>query len=549
MTIHRRHRALGSFLLPVIAALLPSAGFAQTITEVPLHEGARPGKIVASPDGNLWFTVGVRATTTSERGIGRMTTSGSYVDFPIEDASVAGINDLATGPDGNLWFTQSDIDGGHASINRMTPAGVLTRFPLPGGGFPLGITGGPDGNVWFTLLEATQIGRITPGGVITLFSLSGVATPLAITAGPDGNLWFTAGLNRIGRITTSGVFDLWPTAGNPRDITAGPDGNLWFTEFQNNIGRITPQGVVTEFPVPEPGFEIVTGADGNLWFTRGFWLGRITTSGVVTEVQLPEPAFSLTAGADGNLWFTETGVGRIGRLSFASAPAIDLRVLPVVGSTSGVGGSFFRTSVQLHNSGTAPSSGGIRFHPSGTAGSSADPVSTFTLAPGETRTIPDLLPAMNLTGLGSADVFLTAGNAPLVTARVFNDAGTAGTTGFALSAMRPQDAVSAGRHGVLLIPADLVNYRLNVGLRTLDANVSMTLTVRNAAGAVAATVPKFFPAIYHEQQAATAFLNGLPLPAGGSITVSVEAGSAIVYGATVDNRTGDPSLQIAAPAP
>lgn len=44
-------------------------------------------------------------------------------------------------------------------------------------------------------------------------------------------------------------------------------------------------------------------------------------------------------------------------------------------------------------------------------------------------------------------------------------------------------------------------------------------------------------------------LNGLPLPAGGSIMELVESGSAFVYGATVDNRTGDPSLQIAAPAP
>jgi hypothetical protein len=73
--------------------------------------------------------------------------------------------------------------------------------------------------------------------------------------------------------------------------------------------------------------------------------------------------------------------------------------------------------------------------------------------------------------------------------------------------------------------------------------------VRNAAGAISAVVPKFFPAVYHEQQTASAFLNGLPLPPGGSITALVESGSVIVYGATVDNRTGDPSLQIASAAP
>ena len=45
------------------------------------------------------------------------------------------------------------------------------------------------------------------------------------------------------------------------------------------------------------------------------------------------------------------------------------------------------------------------------------------------------------------------------------------------------------------------------------------------------------------------FFNNNPfndlIPAGGSITITVNAGAAIFYGATVDNTTGDPSLQIA----
>jgi hypothetical protein len=79
---------------------------------------------------------------------------------------------------------------------------------------------------------------------------------------------------------------------------------------------------------------------------------------------------------------------------------------------------------------------------------------------------------------------------------------------------------------------------MNLGVRTLGATLT-TIMVRNASGVVAAVVP--FPAVYHKQQAASPFRNGLPLPAGGSITVTVEAGMAIFYGATVDNRTGDPS--------
>src|ERR1700731_2568477 len=73
----------------------------------------------------------------------------------------------------------------------------------------------------------------------------------SITAGPDGALWFTEGnANKIGRITTAGVFTEFPvpTANSfPAGITAGPDGNLWFVEAIGNIGRITTTGVVAEF--------------------------------------------------------------------------------------------------------------------------------------------------------------------------------------------------------------------------------------------------------------------------------------------------------------
>jgi hypothetical protein len=259
----------------------------------------------------------------------------------------------------------------------------------------------------------------------------------------------------------------------------------------------------------------------------------------------------ITSGPDGNIWFTESNRNQIGRITTALATD-EMLILPVVGSTLGVGGSFFRTSVQLHNSGTTYSNGGIQFHPSGTTGGPQDPVLPFTLAPGETLTIPDLLPAMERSGLGSADVSLTlgsAGNLPVVSARVFNDAGLAGTTGFVLNGFPAEEALRLGERGVLLVPSDLTDFRLNLGVRTLNADVALTVTVRYSHGGVAAVVSKFFPAVYHQQQPADTFLEGFSPPPGSSITVSVEAGAAIVYGAVVDNRTGDPSMQIAGATP
>jgi hypothetical protein len=320
-------------------------------------------------------------------------------------------------------------------------------------------------------------------------------------------------------MTTGGViteFSIPTTGSNPRGITAGPDGNLWFTEeFGNKIGRITPDGVITEFPIPTPGSRPV---------------------GIAT-------------GPDGNIWFTEATANKIGRLSLHSAPAIDLRILPVVGSTAGAGGSFFKTSVQVHNSTSSSIAGRITFLRSGASGNGSAPALSYELAPGQTRSIDDLLPEMGQEGLGSADIEVTAGEVPVTTVRVFNDAGAQGTTGFTEEPTRAEDALRPEVSGVLLVPADLVRFRFNLGVRTLTAESTATLTLRDASGAVLETALRTFPAIYHEQRSAGEFLGVSTLPAGGSIGISMTSGSAVFYGATVDNTTGDPSLQIARPAP
>jgi hypothetical protein len=216
-----------------------------------------------------------------------------------------------------------------------------------------------------------------------------------------------------------------------------------------------------------------------------------------------------------------------------------------VGSTAGVGVSFFRTSVQLHNSTGATIAGRIVFHPSGVSGNATDPALAYTLSPGQTQSIADLLPAMGRSGLGSADIEATSGSIPAATVRVFNDAGAAGTTGFTEELMRAEEALRPGNFAVLLLPADPTNFRFNVGVRTLAEGATATLTLRDSSAAILATVPRTFPATYHEQQTAGAFLGVSTLPAGGSIEIAVTSGAALFYGATVDNRTGDPSLQIA----
>jgi streptogramin lyase len=550
-------------LLPIVMAFLggPVAHVtAQVITEFVLPAGGNPSGITTGPDGNVWFTV-----TDSQHfngSIGRITPGGVLTQFPQLNPAPSFI---VTGPDRNLWFTQDDgCDDGFASIGRITPDGLVTQFWQPFCRSLGDIAVGSDGNLWFTWNSLNPpfpagISRMTLVGVVTEFPLPGRSGGIA--AGPDGAIWFTEGeLDRIGRITTTGAVSEFalPAGSAPTGIVTGPDGNLWFTETSaNKVGRITPQGSIAEFPISTAGsrpLHITSGPDGNLWFTEeiGDKIGRITISGVITEFPIPIPGslFDITTGTDGNIWFTEKDDNhQIGRLSVVRGPTLETRILPVVGSTAGVGGSFFRTSMQLHNSTAASMTGQIVFHRSGSPGSGSDPLLAYTLAPGQTQSIPDLLPALGRSGLGSADIDVTAGGVPTATVRVFNDAGAAGTTGFTEEPMRAEEALRVASSGVLLIPADATRFRFNVGVRTLESGASATLTLRDASGTVVATLSRTFPATYYEQQSAGVFLGVSTLPAGGSIMIAVTTGAAIFYGATVDNTTGDPSLQIARAAP
>jgi len=152
---------------------------------------------------------------------------------------------------------------------------------------------------------------------------------------------------------------------------------------------------------------------------------------------------------------------------------------------------------------------------------------------------------MGQSGIGSADVVPDFGPAPVSVVRVFNDAGASGTTGLTESLFEDSEALAAGEATVLLAPWDLVNFRFNVGVRSLSAGAAISVTVRDSNGNIVTTVSKTYPATYFEQKELSDFL-GVPagsLSGGLSLTVEVTSGSVILYGATADNITQDPSGQ------
>jgi hypothetical protein len=223
------------------------------------------------------------------------------------------------------------------------------------------------------------------------------------------------------------------------------------------------------------------------------------------------------------------------------------RVIPAVGSTPGNFGSFFRTGVQLYNPSASPLVGTFVYHPAGVAGSASDPSLDFAIAPGTVLSYADLVETMGQSGLGSMDIVLPAdGDVPVVVTRVFNDAGAAGTSGFTEELVDPGggEVLFAGSTSFLIAPADATQYRLNIGVRTFFSGAILTIRVRTSAGALVRTVSKTFDPTYFVQQSADVFLEG-PIDSNYIIEISVGEGTAVVYGATTDNTTNDPSIQFA----
>lgn len=241
---------------------------------------------------------------------------------------------------------------------------------------------------------------------------------------------------------------------------------------------------------------------------------------------------------------TQDPTAQFARPVSGAASAGQTRIIPVVGSVRGSAGSNFRTALQIHNASDAQIAGKIVFHRASTSAAPGDPSITYELQPRATTYYSDLVQTLGVSGLGSVDLTSTTGALPVTMARVFNDAGAAGTSGLSEDAVRTEDALQAGETGVLFAPPDPSVARFNLGLRTLSQGVAITITQRDRSGLVVRTVTRSYGPNYFEQVGSATILGASPGP-GDSLTVRVDSGSAIVYGTTNDNVTNDPTLQIA----
>jgi hypothetical protein len=141
------------------------------------------------------------------------------------------------------------------------------------------------------------------------------------------------------------------------------------------------------------------------------------------------------------------------------------------------------------------------------------------------------------------DVITTSGYPPDVTARIFNDQGAEGTAGFTEEMMTPFQAMRRFERGSLTIPADMTNFRMNIGVRTIEETTIDIIQYTAAGELTAVLLTRTYPANYFEQVTASQFMGDAAVAAGGYIVVQIESGSAFVYSAVTDNRTNDGAIR------
>ena len=211
-------------------------------------------------------------------------------------------------------------------------------------------------------------------------------------------------------------------------------------------------------------------------------------------------------------------------------------VITAAGSLAGNFGSFFRTSLQIACPGGGTCTGQLVFHPAGVPASPSDQAIPYTVSSSAAASYDDIVAHMGKSGLGTIDVVSNNGFPPLVTARVYNDQGANGTSGFTEEMIRTTDVLHPGDVAILLTPADLTNYRVNIGVRTLSS-----ATTVNVQYGFRSQSNKDFPANEFQQFSLAGFGDTSPIP-NEQIFLFVLSGDVVIYQSITDNKTNDSAV-------
>ena len=300
----------GGLALLGLATAAPASAATRVIPVPTASAGL--GRIVGSPDGNVWFV------ESDANKVGRISPNGQLVEFPLPaSGSASKAEDLDVAPDGTVWVL---FDSGEW-IRHLRPDGSVIRDLEIGEGYPYGreVRVAPDGNAWVTMSFDTSF--------VTVVNDAGyrdLTQPCedALGRAADGTMWCRTD-SGIGRADATSSYPANNYAAYPYALAGGPVGSIWFGRYFGGTWLSAPDdgevgylnaatGQVTAFNTGSrtaPN-SLVQGPDGNMWFTSigdAKGIGHIRPDGkggVLTQIGGYAPN-SLTFGRDGAVYATD----------------------------------------------------------------------------------------------------------------------------------------------------------------------------------------------------------------------------------------------------
>lgn len=225
-----------------------------------------------------------------------------------------------------------------------------------------------------------------------------------------------------------------------------------------------------------------------------------------------------------------------------SAPPSSTVVIPAAARAEGAAGSFFVTTADIHNPGSASATVFLEWLPRGADNGDPARSASFVLDPGQTRRFGDLLhDAFGLDdGVGAAAVVADVDGIEVMT-RTFNT-GVDGTFGQSLPGVAEDEMLGPDERALVLFLTENDAFRSNLGLVNGGAGtITVMWEIFDADGSSLAVRSTMIPARGNRQinQVLSDFA---PIEAASVRVWTTTAGGLLTcYGSVLDNGSSDPT--------
>jgi virginiamycin B lyase len=234
-------------------------------------------------------------------------------------------NKIVAGPDGNMWFTEPG-----KKIGKISPAGIVQEFELKGIENTIGIAVGPEKRIWVVATnKATSFLPSDPVGTEEDFASALINGEPNIVLGPEGKFWVASG-NKVAKFSPdnfNGTIVEVPLTGelSPKDIDVAGSLIAISDNFNTPVtekGRIvtfSSAGVQHDLEIPGSSQGLAGAPSGQIAFSAAGanpeQAGLVSPSSPASAFELVGDPFGVALGADGAFWIVDFNFGGLTRLT------------------------------------------------------------------------------------------------------------------------------------------------------------------------------------------------------------------------------------------